>query len=122
MTRPREAQLELLLTISEGLSRGSHEMLRVSPTDAMHAPSCGLAIRDAVEELRWLRSENERLTRERDNVLAGRERLLSDLGQHFTIRYTSAGCMCPPGANLNCQNSFCPRRNPPGVTCKESGT
>lgn len=61
MTSPREAQLELLLTISEGLSRGSHEMLRVSPTDAMHAPSCGLAIRDAVEELKWMRTENERL-------------------------------------------------------------
>ena len=64
MTRPREAQLELLLTISEGLSRGSGEMLRVSPTDAMHAPSCGLAIRDAVEELKWMRAEIERLHNE----------------------------------------------------------
>ena len=61
MTQPRQAQLDLLLTISEGLSRGSYEMLRVSPTDAMHAPSCGLAIRDAVEELRWMRAEVERL-------------------------------------------------------------
>ena len=61
MTQPRQAQLDLLLSISEGLSRGSYEMLRVSPTDAMHAPSCGLAIRDAVEELRWMRAEIERL-------------------------------------------------------------
>lgn len=61
MTQPRQAQLDLLLTISEGLSRGSNEMLRVSPSDAMHAPSCGLAIRDAVEELRWMRAEIERL-------------------------------------------------------------
>lgn len=64
MTQPRQAQLDLLLTISEGLSRGSREMLRVSPTDAMHAPSCGLAIRDAVEELKWMRAEIERLRRE----------------------------------------------------------
>jgi len=61
MTQPRQAQLDLLLIISEGLSRGSYEMLRVSPTDAMHSPSCGLAIRDAVEELRWMRAEIERL-------------------------------------------------------------
>lgn len=60
MTKPKQAQLELLLTISEGLSRGPHEMLQVSPTDAMHAPSCGLAIRDAVEELRLMRAENKR--------------------------------------------------------------
>lgn len=31
---------------------------------------------------------------------------------------TAAGCMCPAGANLSCQNSFCPRRNPPGVICQ----
>lgn len=70
MTRPREAQLELLLTISEGLSRGSDEMLRVSPTDAMHAPSCGLAIRDAVEELKWMRAEIERLRGEMQSAKA----------------------------------------------------
>jgi len=70
MTRPREAQLELLLTISEGLSRGSGEMLRVSQTDAMHAPSCGLAIRDAVEELKWMREENERLRAEIERLRA----------------------------------------------------
>ena len=31
MSCPREAQLPLLLSISEGLSRGADEMLRVSP-------------------------------------------------------------------------------------------
>lgn len=59
MTQPKHAQLDLLLSISDGLSRGSDEMLRVSPTDAMHPPSCSLAIRDAVEELKWLRAEIE---------------------------------------------------------------
>jgi len=61
VNRPRPAQLDLLLTISEGLSRGAYEMLRVSPTDALHPPSCGLAIRDAVEELKWMRAEIKRL-------------------------------------------------------------
>jgi hypothetical protein len=61
MTRPREAQLPLLLTMSEGLSRGADEMVPISRTDSMHAPSCGLAIRDAVEEIKWLRAEVERL-------------------------------------------------------------
>ena len=62
MTRPREAQLPLLLTISEGLCRGTDEMLKVSPKgDAIHPPSCGLAIRDAVEEIKWLRAKVERL-------------------------------------------------------------
>lgn len=60
MTQPKHAQLDLLLSISDGLSRGLDEMLRVSPTDAMHPPSCSLAIRDAVEELKWLRAEIER--------------------------------------------------------------
>jgi hypothetical protein len=71
MTRPREAQLELLLSISEGLCRGTDEMLKISPKgDAIHPPSCGLAIRDAVEEIKWLRAEVERLTRERDEARA----------------------------------------------------
>jgi hypothetical protein len=61
MTKPKEAQLDLLLRISEGLSKRSYEMLQVSPTDAIHAPSCGLAIRDAVDELRWMRAEIEKL-------------------------------------------------------------
>lgn len=61
MTKPKEAQLDLLLTISEGLSKRPYEMLQVSPTDAIHAPSCGLAIREAVDELRWLRAEIETL-------------------------------------------------------------
>ena len=61
MTKPKEAQLDLLLKISEGLSKRPYEMLQVSPTDAIHAPSCGLAIRDAVDELRWLREENRRM-------------------------------------------------------------
>lgn len=65
MTEPRQAQLPLLLAISEGLSRGTDEMLRVSPQgDAMHPPSCGLAIREAVEEIKWLRAEVERLKQE----------------------------------------------------------
>ena len=63
MTRPREAQLTLLLTISEGLCRGTDEMLTVSPKgDAIHPPSCGLAIREAVEEIKWLRAQVERLS------------------------------------------------------------
>lgn len=56
--------------------------------------------------------------RERDEARAGIERLRKDLRQGFPIRYeTSAGCLCPAGANMNCHNSFCPRRDPPGVTC-----
>lgn len=63
MSSPREAQLPLLLSISEGLSRGADEMLRVSPQgDAIHPPSCSLAIRESVEEIKWLRAEVERLT------------------------------------------------------------
>ena len=73
MTQPKQAQLDLLLSISEGLSRGSYEMLRVSPTDAMHAPSCGLAIRDAVEELKWMRVENARLHEELSLMKSGFE-------------------------------------------------
>ena len=62
MTEPRQAQLPLLLSISEGLSRGTDEMLRVSPQgDAIHPASCSLAIREAVEEIKWLRAEVERL-------------------------------------------------------------
>jgi hypothetical protein len=68
MTRPRDAQLPLLLTMSEGLSRGPDEMVPVSPNDSMHPPSCGLAIRDAVEEIKWLRAEVERLRAERDEA------------------------------------------------------
>lgn len=46
------------------------------------------------------------------------DRLRKGLRQGFPIRYeTAAGCLCPAGANASCQNSFCPRRNPPGVTC-----
>lgn len=69
MSSPREAQLPLLLAISEGLSRGTNEMLRVSPQgDAIHPPSCSLAIRESVEEIKWLRAEVEKLTRERDEA------------------------------------------------------
>lgn len=64
MTKPKEAQLDLLLKISEGLSKRPYEMLQVSPTDAIHAPSCGLAIREAVDELRWMRADVERLREE----------------------------------------------------------
>ena len=87
MTQPRQAQLDLLLTISEGLSRGSYEMLRVSPTDAMHAPSCGLAIRDAVEELRWMRAEIERLRAEID----GLEAELALMKSGFEVAYRAMG-------------------------------
>ena len=62
--------------------------------------------------------EIEQLTRERDEARAEVERLRKGLRQGFPIRYeTAAGCLCPAGANASCQNSFCPRRNPPGVTC-----
>lgn len=74
-----------------------------------------------VAEVDRLRADNERLTRERDNAREAVEFLLTkDLSQRFAIRYqTSAGCMCPAEANLHCQNSFCPRRSPPGViTCQ----
>lgn len=65
-----------------------------------------------------LLGEVERLTRERDEARAEVERLRKGLRQGFPIRYeTAAGCLCPAGANASCQNSFCPRRNPPGVTC-----
>lgn len=70
MTQPKHAQLDLLLSISDGLSRGLDEMLRVSPTDAMHPPSCSLAIRDAVEELKWLRAEIERQRVENERLRA----------------------------------------------------
>ena len=69
MTAPRQAQLPLLLSISEGLSRGTDEMLRVSPLgDAIHPPSCSLAIREAVEEIERLRAEIERLRTEKDKL------------------------------------------------------
>lgn len=56
--------------------------------------------------------------KERAEARAEVERLKKDLRQSFPIRYeTSAGCLCPAGANISCQNAFCPRRNPPGVTC-----
>lgn len=74
-----------------------------------------------VAEVERQRAEIERLTRERDNAREAVEFLLTkDLSQRFAIRYqTSAGCMCPAEANLHCQNSFCPRRSPPGViTCQ----
>ena len=80
MTKPRQAQLPLLLSISEGLSRGTDEMLRVSPQgDAMHPPSCSLAIREAVEEIKWLRAEKKRLFKEVeriDDLFLSREKTL----------------------------------------------
>lgn len=97
MTQPRQAQLDLLLSISEGLSRGSYEMLRVSPTDAMHAPSCGLAIRDAVEELRWMRAENERL---REALVLGSEVLASHQGSPQR-EWHSGGAWLYPGDSIN---------------------
>ncbi len=81
MSSPREAQLPLLLSISEGLSRGTDEMLRVSPQgDAMHPPSCSLAIRESVEEIKWLRAEVERLARERDALKGAAREYLETLG------------------------------------------
>lgn len=88
MNRPRPAQLNLLLTISEGLSRGAYEMLRVSPTDAMHPPSCGLAIRDAVEELKWMRAEIERLS----DVLR-RVAVYPSGDRTARVAFVSEGCM-----------------------------
>ena len=80
MTAPRQAQLPLLLSISEGLSRGTDEMLRVSPLgDAIHPPSCSLAIREAVEEIERLRAENKRLFEEVeriDDLFLSREKTL----------------------------------------------
>lgn len=83
MTQPKHAQLDLLLSISDGLSRGLDEMLRVSPTDAMHPPSCSLAIRDAVEELKWLRAEIERLR--------AALRWYADPRNHFPVERRSPG-------------------------------
>lgn len=80
MTEPRQAQLPLLLSISEGLSRGTDEMLRVSPQgDAIHPPSCSLAIREAVEEIEWLRAKNKSLFEEVeriDDLFLSREKTL----------------------------------------------
>lgn len=46
-------------------------MLRVSPQgDAIHPPSCSLAIREAVEEIKWLRAEIERLKLEPEMLRA----------------------------------------------------
>lgn len=71
-----------------------------------------LGLRDALRHA----AEQDEIERLRGEV----EFLTKDLSQRFAIRYqTSAGCMCPAEANLHCQNSFCPRRNPPGViTCQ----
>ena len=98
MTKPKEAQLDLLLKISEGLSKRSYEMLQVSPTDAIHAPSCGLAIRDAVDELRWMRAENERLHKAHQAVCEGwdllrekNERLRAQMQQIRERLYLAAG-------------------------------
>lgn len=30
------------------------------------------------------------------------------------LRTQPAGCICPPGANLECENPFCPRKPPKG--------
>ena len=30
---------------------------------------------------------------------------------------TPIGCQCPPGSNMTCAASFCPRNPFPGVTC-----
>lgn len=74
MSEPRQAQLPLLLSISDGLSRGEDEMLRVNRYgDAMHPPSCGQAIRDAVEEIERLRAENLQLIAELNTMKAGFE-------------------------------------------------
>jgi hypothetical protein len=83
MTRPRDAQLPLLLTMSEGLSRGPDEMVPVSPNDSMHPPSCGLAIRDAVEEIKWLRAEVERLRAERDTLLLDARDFVRWFNRHY---------------------------------------
>ena len=89
MTQPKHAQLDLLLSISDGLSRGSDEMLRVSPTDAMHPPSCSLAIRDAVEELKWLRAEIERQAR---HIEEPREKI--DAEKSCACSYDAPGDVC----------------------------
>ncbi len=89
MTQPKHAQLDLLLSISDGLSRGSDEMLRVSPTDAMHPPSCSLAIRDAVEELKWLRAEIERLRVENEELR--KERNTAD-AHLFPLKFHFGNC------------------------------
>lgn len=86
MNRPREAQLPLLLSISEGLSRGTDEMLRVSPQgDAMHPPSCSLAIRESVEEIKWLRAEVERLRAERDTLLLDARDFLRWFNRNYPV-------------------------------------
>ncbi len=42
-------------------------MLRVSPQgDAIHPPSCSLAIREAVEEIKWQRAEMQRAKADAD--------------------------------------------------------
>ena len=90
MTRPREAQLPLLLAISEGLCRGTDEMLKVSPKgDAIHPPSCGLAIRDAVEEIKWLRAEVERQARHIEEL---REKI--DAEKSCCCSYDAPGDVC----------------------------
>jgi hypothetical protein len=62
------------------------------------------------------RKELEKLKIERDSARGWPELFTRDLPA--PPYQTAAGCMCPSGANLSCQNSFCPRRNPPGVTCQ----
>lgn len=88
MTQPKHAQLDLLLSISDGLSRGLDEMLRVSSTDAMHPPSYSLAIRDAVEELKWLRAEIERLRAENEAL---HEALRRGEGDRFVVERRTTG-------------------------------
>jgi hypothetical protein len=71
-------------------------------------------------EIRARHEEGVRAGADEDRawLLAEVERLRKGLRQGFPIHYeTAAGCLCPAGANASCQNSFCPRRNPPGVTC-----
>ena len=100
MNRPRPAQLDLLLTISEGLSRGAYEMLRVSPTDALHPPSCGLAIRDAVEELKWMRAEIKRLHQAHQAACEGGDLLREELAKVFEEGREAgwADCRYEPGS------------------------
>ena len=72
------------------------------------------------EEVREIRARHE--AGERASADADREWLLAEV-ERLRARPLQwpppigAGCVCPPAAPQYCANQWCPRRNPPGVTC-----
>ena len=78
---------------------------------------------EARAEVERLRGEVDHWQQARNDALASGDVLKAEV-ERLRARPLQwpppigAGCVCPPGANRSCANSFCPRRDPPGVTCE----